>query len=99
MTAMSPPHLISENEKSGLPRTSVKNLFFAWGAGRECRLALRGLVESAHRAGARRSQLRTCRSTASLRTGPARFRTWGRCSYGAVIPWEERAPARPQYGV
>src|SRR5690606_41024691 len=31
MTEMSPPHLISENEKSGLPRTSVKNLFLPFG--------------------------------------------------------------------
>src|SRR5690606_38249884 len=42
---------------------------------------------------------RWCRSTASVRTGPAPFciregvRTRGGCSYGAVIPREGRAPA------
>src|SRR5690606_18432221 len=41
----------------------------------------------------------TCRSTASVRTGQARFRTRGGCSYGAVIPREGRAPARPHRGV
>src|SRR5690606_10807283 len=41
----------------------------------------------------------TCRSTASVRTGPAHFRTRGGCSYGAVMPWEGRARAGPQRGV
>src|SRR5690606_26941291 len=41
----------------------------------------------------------TCRSTASVRTGQARLRTRGGCSYGAVSPSEGRAPARPHRGV
>src|SRR5690606_6399395 len=32
---------------------------------------------------------RGCRSTASVRTGPAHFRTRGGCSYSAVVPWED----------